>query len=114
MIGQPVAQGILEVRSGIGTIVAERMDTSAAERTKRLKKELEQLAVEVKKLELNLEQLITAFTEHWRRLEGDENGRDTPDSPAMEMLRENFGIGHGESDTNERESLRPAGSRRRR
>ena len=114
VIGHLVAQGILEVRSGIGTVVAERMGTSAAERTNLLKRELEQLAVEAKKLGLNLEQLITALTDHWRRLEGDDNGRDTPDGPAIEMLRENVGVGQGEPDTNDRGRLRPAGSKRRR
>jgi GntR family transcriptional regulator len=113
VIGHLVAQGILEVRSGIGTVVAERLGTSAAERGNLLKKELEQLAVEAKKLGLNLEQLISALTDHWHRLEGEDNGRDTSDVPAIEALRENVGVGQGEPGANEPERVRLTGSKRR-
>jgi GntR family transcriptional regulator len=41
-----IAEGILEVRSGIGTVVAEPAASTAAERGNLLKKELEQLVVE--------------------------------------------------------------------
>ena len=71
VINQLVAQGVLEVRSGIGTVVAERMGTSAAERSNLLKKELEQLVVEAKKLGLDLEDVTGALTQHWQRLNGD-------------------------------------------
>ena len=70
VIGHLVAQGVLEVRSGIGTVVAERMGTSAAERSNLLKKELEQLVVEAKKLGLDLEEVTMALTQHWQRLDG--------------------------------------------
>ncbi len=71
VIGHLVAQGVLEVRSGIGTVVAERMGSSAAERSNLLKKELEQLVVEAKKLGLDLEEVMMALTRHWQRLNGD-------------------------------------------
>jgi GntR family transcriptional regulator len=71
VINQLVAQGVLEVRSGIGTVVAERMGTSAAERSNLLKKELEQLVVEAKKLGLDLRDITGALTQHWQRLNGD-------------------------------------------
>ena len=70
VIGHLVAQGVLEVRSGIGTVVAERMGTSAAERSNLLKKELEHLVVEAKKLGLALEEVTMALTQHWQRLDG--------------------------------------------
>lgn len=70
VIGHLVAQGVLEVRSGIGTVVAERMGSSAAERSNLLEKELEQLVVEAKKLGLDLEQVTAALTQHWQRLDG--------------------------------------------
>ena len=114
VIGHLLTQGILEVRPGIGTVVAERMGTSAAERSNLLKRELEQLAVEAKKLGLNLEQLITALIDHWRRLEGGNYGRDTPDGPIIEALRENVSVGRSEPGADERERLRPHGSKRRR
>jgi GntR family transcriptional regulator len=38
VIGHLVSQGVLEVRSGIGTVVAGRLGTSAVERSNLLKK----------------------------------------------------------------------------
>ena len=71
VVGHLVAQGVLEFRSGIGTVVAERMGSSAAERSNLLKKELEQLVVEAKKLGLDLKEVTAALTQHWQRLDGD-------------------------------------------
>ena len=65
-----VAQGVLEVRSGIGTVVADRTSSTAAERSTLLKKELEQLVVEAKKLGLSVDDITTAVTQHWQRLDG--------------------------------------------
>lgn len=65
-----VAQGVLEVRSGIGTVVADRTSSTAAERSTLLKKELEQLVVEAKKLGLSVDEITTAVTQHWQRLDG--------------------------------------------
>jgi GntR family transcriptional regulator len=71
VIGHLVNQGVLEVRSGIGTVVAERMGSTAAERSNLMKRELEQLVVEAKKLGLDLEEVMAALTQHWQRLNGD-------------------------------------------
>ncbi len=65
-----VADGILEVRSGIGTVVAGRAPSTAAERGNLLKKELEQLVVEAKKLGLSLDDVTVAVARHWKRLDG--------------------------------------------
>ena len=65
-----VAEGLLEVRSGIGTVVAEPASSTAAERGNLLKKELEQLVVEAKKLGLDLDDVTAAVTQHWKRLDG--------------------------------------------
>jgi GntR family transcriptional regulator len=65
-----VAEGVLEVRSGIGTVVAGRPASSAADRGNLLKKELEQLVVEAKQLGLELDQVSDALAEHWKRLDG--------------------------------------------
>jgi GntR family transcriptional regulator len=73
VIGHLVNQGVLEVRSGIGTVVAGRMSSSAAERSNLLKRELEQLVVEAKKLGLDLGQVTAALTQHWERLRRDNN-----------------------------------------
>jgi GntR family transcriptional regulator len=73
VITQLTAEGIIEVHPGLGTVVAGRSPSSAAERGNLLKKELEQLVVEAKKLGLDLEQVTHAMAEHWRRLDGTDN-----------------------------------------
>ena len=75
VVTQLVNEGLLEVRSGTGTVVAERAASSAAERSNLLKKELEQLVVEAKKLGLGLDALVASLEQHWRRLDGSENSR---------------------------------------
>jgi GntR family transcriptional regulator len=69
VILQLVAEGLLEVRPGLGTVVAGRLPSSAAERANLLKKEVEALAVEAKKLGLELEDVMEAMRNHWLRLE---------------------------------------------
>jgi len=93
VIGHLVAQGVLEVRSGVGTVVAERLGTSAAERGNLLKKELEQLAVEAKKLGLSLDQVTAALAQHWRRLDGEHDERNTADDQTLETVWEGVGAG---------------------
>lgn len=63
------AEGLVEVRPGMNTVVAGRTPSTAAERAKLLKQEVESLAVEAKRLGLDLETLIDAVREHWIRLE---------------------------------------------
>jgi GntR family transcriptional regulator len=68
VITQLVNEGLLEVRPGTGTAVAERTPSTAAERSNLLKKELEQLVVEAKKLGLDLDTVLEAVEKHWQRL----------------------------------------------
>ncbi len=65
-----VAEGVLEVHSGIGTMVAKRACSTAAERSNLLHKELEQLIVEAKKLGLSFDDVTSAVGQHWKRLDG--------------------------------------------
>jgi GntR family transcriptional regulator len=65
-----VAEGLIEVRSGVGTVVSERASSTAAERGNLLKNELEQLVVEAKKIGLELGDVTEALRDHWRRLDG--------------------------------------------
>ena len=65
-----VTQGILEVRPGLGTVVAELPGSTAAERGSLLKNEVEQIVVEAKKLGMDVEDLTEAIVQHWRRLDG--------------------------------------------
>ena len=72
VIMQLVSEGVIEVRPGLGTVVAEPSASTAAARGNLLKKELEQLVVEAKKLGLDLGQVTEAMTQHWRRLDSGE------------------------------------------
>jgi GntR family transcriptional regulator len=75
VVTQLVGEGVLEVRSGIGTVVSERAASTSAERGALLKKELEQLVVQAKQLGLELEDVTGAVTEHWLRLGKRPDGR---------------------------------------
>jgi GntR family transcriptional regulator len=70
VITQLVSERLIEVRPGLGTIVAELPPSSSAERAALLKRELEQLVVEAKKLGLQLEEVAAALERHWHRLAG--------------------------------------------
>jgi GntR family transcriptional regulator len=65
-----VAEGLIEVHSGIGTVVAQQAASTAAERGNLLNKEVEQLVVEAKKLGLELDDVTAAVAQHWKRLDG--------------------------------------------
>jgi GntR family transcriptional regulator len=69
VIGQLVSEGMLSVHPGLGTVVAQPSASTAAERGNLLKKELEQLVVEAKKLGLELEDVTDAVARHWSRLD---------------------------------------------
>jgi len=64
-----MGEGLLEVRPGIGTVVAAPSSATAAERRSLLKNELEQLVVEAKKIGLNLDDVTAALAQHWTLLE---------------------------------------------
>ena len=52
-----VAEGLLEVHPGIGTVVAGQAEASATDTTQLLNRELEQVVVEAKKLGLELDEV---------------------------------------------------------
>ena len=68
VVTQLVNEGLIEVRPGTGTVVAEPSGSTAAERSNLLKRELEQLVVEAKKLGLSLDTVLDAVGKHWQRL----------------------------------------------
>ncbi len=68
VIGQLVAEGVLEVRVGVGTVVAVIGKSTAADRSSLLKSKLEELVVEAKQLGLELDDVLQALTQHWTRL----------------------------------------------
>ena len=64
-------EGLLEVKPGIGTVVAERFPADPVERGNLLKHQLEQLMVEAKKLGLTLDDVTAAIAYHWSQLDPD-------------------------------------------
>ena len=66
-------QGLLEVRVGVGTVVAQPPRSTAAERSRLLKREMEQLVVQARKLGLDLDDVLNAVSSHWDRLEDRES-----------------------------------------
>ncbi len=70
VVTQLVDEGVLEVHSGIGTVVAKRASSTAADRGNLLNKELEQLLVEAKRLGLSFDDVTSAVAQHWKRLDG--------------------------------------------
>ncbi len=72
VVTQLVAEGLLEVRVGTGTVVAPPGPSTAADRSRLLEGELEQLVVEAKKLGLPLNDVQDAVAQHWQRLSGEK------------------------------------------
>jgi GntR family transcriptional regulator len=68
IVTQLTTEGLLEVQPGIGMVVAARSPSSPAERGRLLKKELEQLVVEAKKVGLELDDVTAAIAYHWAQL----------------------------------------------
>ena len=74
VVAQLIAEGLLEVQVGVGTVVAAPRPSTAAARAQLLKGELEQLIVEAMKLGMELDNVLEAVSQHWKRL-GGTNGR---------------------------------------
>ena len=69
VITQLLNEGLLEVMPGTGTVVAQPPESTAAERSRLLENEVEQLAVEAKRLHLSLAEVTAALAAHWRLLD---------------------------------------------
>ncbi len=64
-----VAEGLLDVRPGIGTVVARAPSATRGQRRALLQEETERLVVEARKLSLDLDEVIDAVAQQWKRLE---------------------------------------------
>ena len=64
-----IAEGLLEPLPGIGTIIAKLPKSTALERTALLGGEIEHLVVEAKKLQIGRDDVLSAVSEHWDRLQ---------------------------------------------
>jgi len=69
IIHQLVAEHWLEVRPGIGTVVAERPAARAADRRRLLKQDVERLIVEAKKVGVSLQDVVQALSAGWVELD---------------------------------------------
>ena len=88
-VAQLVAEGLLEVRPGIGTVVAAPPAARRAERGRLLAREVERLTMEAMRLGMPLEELQDAIAVQWRTLDngwrketGKTKGR-TSDDPDL-------------------------------
>ena len=68
-----LADGLLEVRPGIGTFVAQRPASTADQRRALLREDVERLVVEARHLHLDVQDVIDAVADQWARL--DKGGR---------------------------------------
>jgi GntR family transcriptional regulator len=64
-----IQERLLEVRPGIGTVVADLPVTRAPERRRLLRQEVEQLVVEAKRVGLELPEVLQEVEAQWTKLE---------------------------------------------
>jgi len=83
-----INEGLLEVRPGTGTAIAQPARSTAADRAQLLNDELERLVVAARKLGLKVNDVVDALNAHWTRLQPGEGVRRKcpprsalPDSP---------------------------------
>ena len=63
-----VGEGLLEVRPGIGTVVAKVPAATAEQRRALLKEDAERLVVEARRLAFDRQDVVDAVVDHWDRL----------------------------------------------
>jgi GntR family transcriptional regulator len=68
VIARLTAEGLLEVKPGIGTVVAAPPSGNSAQRSHLLKNDLERVVVDAKFAGLKLEDLTAVLAYHWDRL----------------------------------------------
>ena len=67
-----VAEGLLEVRPGVGTAVARAPAATRAQRRTLLQEETGRLVVEARKFSLELQDVLDAIRDQWKRLDSRE------------------------------------------
>jgi len=67
-----VNERLLEVRPGIGTVVADARPATREQRRELLGEDVEQVVVEAKNLQLDMQDVIEAVQQHWDRLSKEE------------------------------------------
>ncbi len=66
----------LEVHPGVGTVVAQPPQARAGDKKRLLNHELEQLAVEAKRVGLSLRDVVEALGAQWSKLDKTSEGRE--------------------------------------
>jgi GntR family transcriptional regulator len=67
-----VSEGLLQVKPGIGTIVADARPSTREQRRGLLGEDVERLVVEAKGLQLEMADIVEAIEQHWNRLSNQE------------------------------------------
>ena len=76
VITELLNEGLLEVMPGTGTVVAHPPEPAPAERARLLDDQVEELAVEAKRLGLSLQEVTAALAHHWLRLDQSQDAAD--------------------------------------
>jgi GntR family transcriptional regulator len=71
VIAELVRDGLLDVKPGVGTVVANRKRASSAERRALLSDNVEQLVVEARRLGVERDEVLSAVAERWINLFGE-------------------------------------------
>ena len=69
VVSQLLADGLIEVKVGVGTVVAKLPRSTAAERSRLLQGDIEKLVVESRRLSLDLDDILGAVASHWERFD---------------------------------------------
>ena len=69
VVTQLMNERLLDVLPGTGTVVAMPRASASEDRERLLENEVEQLAVEAKRLGMSLREVTAALAAHWERLE---------------------------------------------
>ena len=72
IVASLVDDGLLEVRPGIGTVVAAGRPVTAAARRHVLDEETERLVVAARRADVSLAEVVAAIRRHWTRTTGDD------------------------------------------
>jgi GntR family transcriptional regulator len=78
VINRLVTAGLLEIRPGSGTVVANRPQATKAEKTRLLEEQFEALIVESKRLGVELQDMQEALEKHWKRLNSRRPSKSEP------------------------------------
>ena len=81
VVAELIRRGVLEVRPGIGTVVAASVQVKSGERSLLFEEDLERLIVEAKRLSMDYETLSSALREHWDNLSDKKAREEEPGNP---------------------------------